>query len=99
MPEFDISRGRHWRPIVLTIAFGFGAGFTLLLAESSPAVAALGGAIIAAIATAIALLFMAWHLRTLNKQARIALETMSTGVCMFDADERLVVLNQRYLSM
>ena len=93
MPEFDISRGRYnWRPIVLTVAFGFGAGFTLLMAESSLPVAALGGAIIGAC-------FMAWHLRMRNKRARVALETMSTGVCMFDADERLVVLNQRYLSM
>ena len=100
MPEFDISKGRHnWRPIILTVAFGFGAGFTLLLAESSLLVAALRGAIIAAIAGAIAAFFMAWQLRARNKRTRIALETMSTGVCLFDADERLVVLNQRYLGM
>jgi len=100
MPEFDILKGRHnWRPIVLTVALGFGAGFALLLAESGPPGAALGGAIIAAFAGAIAACLMAWHLRVPNKRARVALETMSTGVCMFNADERLVVLNQRYLSM
>lgn len=100
MPEFDISKGRHsWRPIVLTAAFSFGAGFTLLLAEASTTASALGGAIIAAIATAIAFGLIAWHLRAHNRLARVALETMSTGVCLFDADERLVVLNQRYLNM
>jgi methyl-accepting chemotaxis protein/PAS domain-containing protein len=100
MPEFDILRGRHgWRPILLAAAFGFGAGFTFLLSDSSLMAAALGAAIIGTTAAAIAALFMAWHLRTHNKRARIALETMSTGVCLFDPDERLVVLNQRYLKM
>ena len=84
---------------MLTVAFGFAAGFTLLLAESSVLVAAAGGAITAAMAAALAAFVMAWHLRRRNQRARIALETMSTGVCMFDADERLVVLNQRYLTM
>jgi methyl-accepting chemotaxis protein len=47
--------------------------------------------------TAICLLYR--HLQEQNRQLSDALDNMSQGLCMFDAQTRIVVLNQRYLDM
>ena len=90
---------RKWLPILLTAGFAFAAGFALLLASATPAVAAVEGAIISVASTAVVALFLSWQLRSSNARARSALETMSTGVCMFDPQERLVVVNRKYIKM
>jgi methyl-accepting chemotaxis protein len=96
--ETDGSRHK-WQPILLTAGFGFAAGFALLLASSTPAVAALDAAIVSAGSAGVAALFLSWRLRLSNARARSALETISTGVCMFDPQERLVVVNRKYIKM
>jgi len=47
--------------------------------------------------TAICLLYR--HLQEQNRELSDALDNMSQGLCMFDAQARIVVLNQRYLEM
>jgi methyl-accepting chemotaxis protein len=43
--------------------------------------------------------FSASQLRTQNIRFNAAMNNMSQGLCMFDADKRLVVCNERYASM
>ena len=45
---------------------------------------------------AIALLEQEARLKALNQQFNAALSNMSQGLCMFDADKRVVICNQRY---
>ena len=45
---------------------------------------------------AIALLEQEARLKALNQQFNAALNNMSQGLCMFDADKRVVICNQRY---
>jgi len=47
--------------------------------------------------TAICLLYR--HLQEQNRQLSDALDNMSQGLCMFDAQARILLLNQRYLDM
>lgn len=39
------------------------------------------------------------HLTLQHKQARMAIDTMAQGVCMFNASERLVICNAKYYEM
>ena len=57
-------------------------------------------AVLAAV-TAFAALSLAGNrrLRSQNRQMRTALDSMVQGLCMFDADERLIVCNTQYTEM
>jgi methyl-accepting chemotaxis protein len=97
--------------MVITAVGSFAAGLAVLYAIGAQRVAdfvaglsatsltALVATGIAALATAVAALVRIKMLRVLNKQARTAIDTMSQGVCMFDASERLVICNSKYHEM
>jgi methyl-accepting chemotaxis protein len=66
---------------------------------SATLVIALLAATVAAFAMSLTGAVVIRHLRRQNKQARTAIDTMSQGVCMFDASERLVICNSKYYEM
>jgi diguanylate cyclase (GGDEF)-like protein/PAS domain S-box-containing protein len=64
----------------------------------------LGGAALATVLVLSGVLFlsarqMTAHLHEHNEQLNSAINNMSQGLCMFDADARLVVCNERYRQM
>ena len=62
-----------------------------------PAVVSLSAAAAVALLTMAATAMGSTHrLRLENRRMRVALNTMSQGLCMFDANERLVLSNKRY---
>src|ERR1041385_2118817 len=89
---------REWR---LPAAVGV-AGFTASLAAFTyltPGMGSSAAALAAAVAVAAAGAMRAQALRVHNQRMRVALDNMSQGLCMFDANERLVVCNRRYAEM
>lgn len=106
------KRGRPLAPLVglLSFAAAFGA---LVFIVTGPAASAVTGAAATTIMAACALtaaaiahvaqgLFDAWVARRLvatNAHMRTALDSMTQGLSMFDASERLVVCNARYYQM
>ena len=100
---------RHWRLPLLAGAACFPVSWALFayvkpagdwFGSASPqAVALFCAALAAALAMAMAGLFQVRNVRIHNRRMRVALDNMSQGLCMFDANERLVVCNQRYMDM
>ncbi len=102
---------RQWGVVISTGAVGFAtgiAGFTVLgldgmfrALNNIPAVTA-GAAlsVLLALATmAIGALITLARERSRNRLARIALNNMTQGLCMFDSTARLVLCNMRYIEM
>jgi methyl-accepting chemotaxis protein len=100
---------RDWRLPLLIGAVGFPASFALFnyvvpvaaFYPSAPALAvSFSCALLASVlAMALAAMVLARGLQVQNARMRVALDNMSQGLCMFDANERLVVSNKRYLEM
>lgn len=67
----------------------------------SPALIALMVAIVAMLAIAViaAIILVNRHYIERYRQVGIALDNMSQGLCMFGADERLIIFNNRYIEM
>jgi len=63
---------------------------------SELASSALAAAIVSLLAMALT---AARRLSTANVRMRVALDTMSQGLCMFDGNERLVISNKRYVEI
>ena len=80
-----------WRLVALGGAVCFPVAFAFT--GALPAIALT----LAAMAAAMAV--FAWRLRLRNARMAVALENMAQGLCMFDANERLVVCNERYRAM
>ena len=87
--------------VSLAVLFSMGAQRTADFLASLPATSATVwlSASIAAATIALAGLIQINMLRRLNRQARMAINAMSQGVCMFDAGEKLVICNSKYHEM
>jgi methyl-accepting chemotaxis protein len=83
---------RDWRLVALMAVAGFCGGYVIFRTTDVAIVVALA-------CVTFTLAVLAQRLRTYNRRMRIALNNMSQGLCMFDANERLVVCNQRYKEM
>jgi methyl-accepting chemotaxis protein len=100
---------RDWRLPLLIGAVCFPASFALFsyvvpvaaFFPSAPALAvSFSCAVLASVlAMALAAMFLARRLQVHNARMHLALDNMSQGLCMFDANERLVVCNKRYTDM
>ena len=90
---------RDWR-FVAAIA-GACVVVYLLFRYAVPAgsLSAFGAAVAVALVAGLAAAFRIQRLRVHNLRMRVALDNMSQGLCMFDANERLVVCNKRYMEM
>src|SRR4051812_45845212 len=88
-----------WRPVALSAASAGAVGFSLLLSEMSLIGAALGAAMLSACSAGLAELFLSWQLWRQNRRLRVVLDNMTQGLCMFDAAERLAVMNKTYMTM
>jgi methyl-accepting chemotaxis protein len=97
---------RDWRPVILIGCGFFPAAFAFFYfavpvdGALRPIPEWLASALFAALTTVIAMLppslALIRRLQIYNRRARIALDNMAQGLCMFDANERLVVCNRRY---
>ncbi len=100
------TAAREWRQFILIGCGIFPASFAFfhfaLPVDGSlgPIPAWLASALLAALATVIAMLpaslALIHRLRLHNRRIRAALDNMAQGLCMFDSNERLVVCNRRY---
>jgi diguanylate cyclase (GGDEF)-like protein/PAS domain S-box-containing protein len=105
----DIGKYRDWR----IIAFAGGLGFAVTLAAMeiidaySPSLTSLSitSAAVAGSLVSVCLvgLFSAWHVRQKLSEQNMrldgALNNMNQGLCMFDAQNRLLVWNEKYRAM
>jgi Flp pilus assembly protein TadB len=98
---------RGWRVIVAVGIAIFAASFGLLYVFAPGWSAALDGvpatiltaiaaALLAQLAMSVMQTIVARNLRRENEQMHTAIDSMSQGLCMFDASERLVVCNTQY---
>ena len=100
-----LASPRDWRPIAITGLAGFAASFALFqffppLGEWTGKSGVLASAFFAVIASAalvaLVALVTARSLKDRNRRMHAALDNMAEGLCMFDANERLVICNRRY---
>jgi methyl-accepting chemotaxis protein len=102
---------RHWGTVIGAAVVGFAAGvggFALwggdaalkTVASAPPAAAlALMGAIVALVAMVAAAMVVIVCVRAQYRLLRSALNTMTQGLCMFDASARLLLCNDSYIEM
>jgi methyl-accepting chemotaxis protein len=92
------AASRDWRLYAIAAAIA-GVGYALWPADFSLAGSAfaLSGAL--ACGAAVIALVMTIQLKRRNARIHAAFDNMSQGLCMFDAGEKLVVLNKIYLDM
>ncbi|HTQ82166.1 MAG TPA: PAS-domain containing protein [Pseudolabrys sp.] len=100
-----LASRRDWRPTAVAGAAGFAASFALFqfllpLDEWTGVPRLLASALGAAAATVailtVAAAVAARRLKAGNRRMHAALDNMTEGLCMFDANERLVICNRRY---
>ncbi len=106
---FDIKHGR--RGLALVFVGCFAASFGLLATFAGGAARSVTAglsqfafnvalaAVAAYLAMSVAAMLGARRLGRENAQMRTALDSMAQGLCMFDANERLVVCNKQYHEM
>ncbi|MDO9411748.1 MAG: PAS-domain containing protein [Pseudolabrys sp.] len=70
-----------------------------LHAMSAPSVTALAAAMLALLAIGIAATVIAQHQSREVTQVRTAFDGMTQGLCMYDANERLIVCNTQFIEM
>ena len=105
----DMERYRDWRIVVFAGVLGFAVtlavmeivdAYSLPLTSLSIAAAAVAGSLLGVCLVGS---FSAWHVRRKlseqNMRLDAALNNMNQGLCMFDAQNRLLVWNERYLAM
>jgi PAS domain-containing protein/uncharacterized protein YoxC len=102
---------RQWGLVVSTGAAGFAAGIAAMTVVGVDGIvralnqippAAVGAALsvlLALAALAVGALIALARQRHRNRMARVALNNMSQGLCMFDGAARLVLCNMRYIEM
>jgi PAS domain-containing protein len=105
----DIQKYRDWRIVVFTGVLGFAVtlvaveiidSFSPSLTSLSIAVAAVAGSLVG---VCLVGLFSAWRVRQKLSEQNMrldgALNNMIQGLCMFDAQNRLLVWNEKYRAM
>src|SRR5690242_2480050 len=101
---------RGWRAVMFVGLAIFAASLSLLYALEPEWIAAvravpasiltvIAAALIAQLAMSVTQAVLARNLRWENAQMHTAIDSMSQGLCMFDASERLVVCNTQYHQM
>ena len=101
---------RDWRRIAIIAGACFPVGFALLHYYLLPAggltsstseftMSAFGAAVLSVVIATVVAAVRIYSLRLHNLRMRVALDNMSQGLCMFDAGERLVLCNTRYMEM
>jgi methyl-accepting chemotaxis protein len=102
---------RNWGLVLLAGGTGFAAAFLALFAfgtdwivamlreAPAPVADAVLALPFALVAAAVAALFANSRRRAQSRLLRSALNNMTQGLCMFDAQARLVLCNERYLEM
>jgi diguanylate cyclase (GGDEF)-like protein/PAS domain S-box-containing protein len=100
---------RDWRTVAVASVLGFALALAAgefvgaLHAPTSALVLALTVFVLALLAVCVAGAATAWRVRRALREQNMrldgALNNMNQGLCMFDAANRLVVWNQRYLDM
>ena len=102
---------RHWGPVILAGAAGLAAGIAGLaafgrdelvraLAElPAPVAGAVICALLALAGVALAAPFVIVRLRAHIRLMKSALNNMKQGLCMFDNAARLILCNERYITM
>jgi PAS domain-containing protein len=100
---------RDWRLVALTGGVCFPASFALFhivvplgdWAASAPElmVSAAAAGLTTLLAMLAAAIGVTRHIQIDNGRMRVAINNMSQGLCMFDADERLVVCNRHYMNL
>jgi len=104
------ARERGWLVAPLAGLGAFVASYAALLAAAPTMAPGASGAVVTAACALVAALIgqiaaticsarFTRHLARTNGHMRTALDSMTQGVSMFDADERLVVCNARYYAM
>jgi methyl-accepting chemotaxis protein len=88
----------NWQPYAF-IAATAGAAFMLLPADLSLAGSATAVSIALAGGATAAAFVLILQLRARNARIHTAFDNMSQGLCMFDANEKLVISNKRYVEM
>ena len=104
-----IAKYRDWSQVHIAGALGFAVTVLAMAIVDIYAVSptslsiALSGVVGALLGICIAGSMAAWRvrraLREKNRRLDVALNNMNQGLCMFDADNRLVVWNERYVNM
>src|SRR5574341_831295 len=102
---------RAWRVVVLVAFIGFAAGILLfsvidpatlispIATAPQPVAAAILSAIIALVTLNVCGFFAFIGITRRNLRITAALDNMTQGLCMFDANARLIICNERYLEM
>ncbi len=108
---FLLSLGRAARLVVLVALaaflvsfcslYAFATGWAIALARvgSGPLLDALAALVLAQLAVSATGFLLTRHQSHEIKQLRTAIDSMAQGLCMFDANERLVVCNTQYYEM
>jgi diguanylate cyclase (GGDEF)-like protein/PAS domain S-box-containing protein len=104
-----LAQYRGWRKIIAAGAIGFAvtlAAMFVLDATLAPLTglslalaATVGGLIATGLAGTLSAVRIVQKLGAQNVRREVALDSMIQGVCMFDAQDRLVVWNERYRAM
>ena len=104
-----VGKNRGWRLVFFAGALGFLVTFAVVdvvdsyavsLTSASMALAAVIGALLGVcLAGSVAAWRVRHKLREQNLRINGAINNMIQGLCMFDADNRLVVWNKRYVDM
>jgi len=104
-----IAKYRAWSRVHIAGMLGFAVTLAAMAIVDAYAVSltslsiAVSGVVGALFGICIAGSMVAWRvrqsLREKNRRLDVALNNMNQGLCMFDADNRLVVWNERYVSM
>ena len=100
---------RDWRLVALTGCVCFPASYALshfgvplgawAAAAPEPLVSARSAGLTSLLAMLAAAIGVSRRMQVDNRRMRVAINNMSQGLCMFDADERLVVCNRRYMDL
>jgi diguanylate cyclase (GGDEF)-like protein/PAS domain S-box-containing protein len=104
-----LGQYRGWRKIIAAGAIGFAvtlaamvvidASITPLTGLSLALAATVGGLIAVGLAGTLSAVRIVQKLGAQNVRREVALDSMIQGVCMFDAQDRLIVWNERYRTM
>jgi methyl-accepting chemotaxis protein len=99
LPTSASAALRTWRAVALTGIVSFAAAYATLRLIMPDAAPALSAAALSITAMAVAGVVALRGLRTQYRRMHSALTNMAQGLCMFDAQERLVMCNQRYIDI
>ena len=92
---------RDWRFVAVIAGVCFAPGLVLFhyAVPSAGLTSGFAAAVLAVLIVAGTALYRIQRLQVHNQRMRVALDNMSQGLCMFDANERMVICNNRYTEM